>query len=95
MGEWRYRFIILDLGTRRRSASRLDRLNPGQISAVINWIWGWVFPKAGLDPMEYRKISAGNQTPAFQTVAAAIPTELSRLLESLRTAEKKSVKPQL
>jgi hypothetical protein len=54
-----------------------------------------VVSRAGLDPVEYRKTSAGDLTSAVQTIDIVIPTELSRLLKTLRTAEENSVKLQV
>jgi hypothetical protein len=57
-GEWRYSFKILDLGTRWCEDSfTLRPLYPGGKSPGTYWIGSWVRPRAGLDAVEYRKIS--------------------------------------
>jgi hypothetical protein len=64
--KWRYNYIILNLGTRRSSASGTDHFPPG--------VGGSVGRRAGLEA-----VPAGNQTPVVQPVA--IPTELSQLVK--------------
>jgi hypothetical protein len=49
MGEWRYSFIILDLGIRWRSMVSSIR---GERAPGTHWIGGWVSPRARLDTGE-------------------------------------------
>jgi hypothetical protein len=48
-------------------------LPPGERVPSVNWIEGWVRPKAGLDVKKYKKncfAPAGNRIPAVQPVAS-------------------------
>jgi hypothetical protein len=61
MGEWRYIFTILDLGTRWRS---VISFTPGEIATSNHWIGGWVGPRVGQDAMEKENLApTGNLTP--------------------------------
>jgi hypothetical protein len=53
------------------SASRPGRFTPGLRVPGTHWIGGWEGPRADLDAVAKRKISArtGNQTPVVQSVA--------------------------
>jgi hypothetical protein len=54
---WINVFLILPIVGGEWSASRLGRVNPGEISSGALWIGGWVGPRTGTDDVEKRKIS--------------------------------------
>jgi hypothetical protein len=58
MGEWRYSFIILNLGIRCTWVVRFTPrpLYPWGKRPGTNWIGGWVGPRVGLGAVEKRKI---------------------------------------
>jgi hypothetical protein len=83
MGEWRYIFTILDLGTRWRwvlSFTPRPLYTRGKNLRGTLWIRGWVDHRAGLDAVEERKIlPLRNRTPVVPSVVCrytdwAIPT---------------------
>jgi hypothetical protein len=48
-------FLTSALAGGEWSASRPDRLTPGERAASTHWIGGWVDPRAGLDDVKKRK----------------------------------------
>jgi hypothetical protein len=61
---------------------------PCSFTAGVQWIEGWVGPRAGLDTMEGRKILSlsGTRTPTIQPVVSrftdcAIPAHMEQLVE--------------
>jgi hypothetical protein len=58
MEKWSYRSSILDIGTRRKwSALRYGYFTPGEIIPPgIHCTGGWVGLRAGLGPVEKRKL---------------------------------------
>jgi hypothetical protein len=59
MGEWMYKttyFFTLAIVGGKWSASRADRLTPGERAPVTHWIGGWVGFGTGLDDVQSRKI---------------------------------------
>jgi hypothetical protein len=63
-------------------ASRPGRFTPWEIAPGTHWIWGWMGPIAGLDAVEYRKMSCPcrESNPGRPDSSLVdIPTELSQL----------------
>jgi hypothetical protein len=58
MGEWRNssNIVISALDRGEWSASRPGRFTPGERVPDTYWIGGWMFPRAGLDAVEKRKM---------------------------------------
>jgi hypothetical protein len=83
MREWRYSSSILDLSTRRRWMVAWIR----DTDSGTHWMGSWVSPRAGLNDVEKRKVSAPavNWTRAVQPVSFSIPTELSRHVQLYHT----------
>jgi hypothetical protein len=64
-------FLTLALNEGECSASHPGRVTRGERKPGTQWVSGWMDPRAGLNPVEKRKISfpAGNRTPAIQPIA--------------------------
>jgi hypothetical protein len=77
--------FVLDGGN--WSASRPGCFNPRWRALCTHWLWRWVGSRAGLDTVEYRKISCrcrelNPESSAVQLVA--IPIQLSRPIENIK-----------
>jgi hypothetical protein len=59
------------------SASRPDRLTPGERAPGTHWIGGWVGPRTGLNIVDKRNIfpPAANPNPAVRPVARRDATD--------------------
>jgi hypothetical protein len=87
MGEWMYsstHSLTSALDGGEWPASRPCRFTPKERAPGTHWIGGWVSYRAVLDAVVRRKIpsprrESNPKTPIVQSVANAIPTELSRL----------------
>jgi hypothetical protein len=73
---------FLDLGVRRGwvVSTTTQLFTPGRHGTHCTG--GWVGPRAGLDVCEKSRLPPGFDPRTVQTMAVAIPTELSRLLYS-------------
>jgi hypothetical protein len=69
------------------SASHPGRSTPEEKASGTHWMGSWVSPRAGLNDVEKRKVSAPamNRTPAVQPVPLSVPTELSRHVQLYHT----------